>query len=121
MSIFLLSERTTIMKWGAIALVILAFLYLVIVSFIVRDVKYPKEHPYLFTLETLLVGLGGSASIFLMAYGRDKITISTVMEFLLLAVKFSVFHILFQLSGFYDYVFDYKSKSVVQEVKQKLL
>ena len=94
-------------KWGAVVLVILCGIYLIILSILVKDVKYPTDHPMLFTLETLLFSFGCGSLIFLMAYGRGDLNIMTVVEFLVVAIKFCVLHILLQFSGFYSYVFNY--------------
>ena len=98
-----LSDNIT--KWGAIALLVLCGIYLVVLSILVQDLTYPKQHPYLFSLETLLFSFGTGSIIFLMAYGRGDLSIMTVLEFFLVAIKFGVLHILLQFSGFYSYVF----------------
>ena len=118
---FFVSHSNEIIKWSMIGLILVAFIYLLILSLIIRDIKYPKDHPYLFTLETLLFSFGAAGAVFIMAHGRDKISIKTLWEFLALSLKFGVFHILLQFSGFYDYVFDYNRRSLLEEVKKKLI
>ena len=105
---FLVSSSNDIIKWSIIGIVIVSVIYLVYLSIIVRDLKYPKEHPFLFTLETLLFSLGTASIIFLMSYGRGALNIMTLVEFLIVALKFGVLHILLQFSGFYSYAFGYK-------------
>ena len=38
--------------WAIIIFLLISIIYLVIMSIIVKDLKYPREHPFLFTLET---------------------------------------------------------------------
>jgi uncharacterized SAM-binding protein YcdF (DUF218 family) len=104
----LINTTNTITKWGAVALLVMCVIYLVVLSILVQDLKYPREHPLLFTLETLLFSLGTGSIIFLMAYGRGALTAMTTVEFLVVSVKFGVLHILLQFSGFYTYVFGHK-------------
>jgi hypothetical protein len=102
---FLITKSNDIIKWTVIALAIIATVYLIYLSILIKDLKYPKAHPYLFTLETLLFSLGTASIIFLMSYGRGTLNIFTVVEFLVVALKFGLVHILLQFSGFYSYVF----------------
>ena len=78
------------------------------VSFIVRDTEFPREHPWLFLTETLFVSLVPATIIYVITdfrdnghFDLDKLN----LEFLLMAVKFGIFHLLFQFSGFYSYFF----------------
>lgn len=89
--------------YATLIVVLLVFAYLTYLSIVVQDFKYPTEHPFLFTLETLLVTFTGSAVVFLMAYGRGGITRVTFYEFLALAAKFGILTILLQFSGMYTY------------------
>lgn len=101
------SNSNSIIKWSIIVLIIISFAYLTFLSLIFRDIKYPTDHPYLFTLETLLFSIGTGAIIFIMAYGRGKISKMTIYEFIAVSLKFGILHILLQFSGFYTYVFGY--------------
>jgi len=99
------SNSNSIIKWSIIVLIIISFAYLTFLSLIIRDFKYPTDHPYLFTLETLLFSIGTGAIIFIMAYGRGVLSKMTIVEFSIVALKFGILHILLQFSGFYSYVF----------------
>ena len=103
--IFIVANSNNIIKWGIIGIIVIAFGYLVFLSIIIKDIAYPMAHPYLFTLETLLISIGTGTIIFLMAYGRNKITSSTFIDFLVITLKFGVLNILLQFSGFYTYIF----------------
>jgi hypothetical protein len=103
--IFIVADSNNIIKWSIIGIIVIAFAYLVFLSIIIKDIAYPMAHPYLFTLETLLTAFGTGSLIFLMAYGRNKITSSTFFEFGIMVLKFGLLNILLQFSGFYTYVF----------------
>ena len=75
-------------------------------SVIIRDLKFPEEHPISFTVETFAVSFLPSLVLFIMTILRDKpITRHTYIEYLLLSVKFGLAHILMQFSGIYTSVF----------------
>jgi hypothetical protein len=101
---FLINSNSVI-KYTMIVLLSLVLIYLIVASIFVRDLTYPQERPYLFTIETLLFSFGVASIYFLMAYGRGKLSWKSLIEFSIMAVKFGVMHILLQFSGFYTYVF----------------
>jgi len=103
--IFLVANSNNIIAYTLIGVIVVAFTYLTFLSIIIKDIAYPMAHPYLFTLETLLTSIGPSAVIFLMAYGRSKITTATLLEFGIMVLKFGLLNILLQFSGFYTYAF----------------
>jgi len=75
-------------------------------SALIRDTTFPIEHPYLFTLETLIAATFPAAIIFFMTYLRGKdFTQNTYIDFALLSLKFALVHILLQFSGVYGSVF----------------
>ena len=105
----LIRESNKIIQWTIIIFIIIAIIYLLIVSIIVKDFKYPKEHPFLFTIETLLFSLGCGYSVFLMAYGRNNFGLTTIFKFIYNVAAFCILFILLQFSGFYSYLFNYKT------------
>ena len=77
------------------------------VSMVVRDTAFPTNHPWLFIIETLVVGLIPASVIYVITDFRDdgKFNLSGLSkEFFLLAAKFMIFHLLFQFSGVYSYL-----------------
>lgn len=58
-----------------------------------------------FGVEMILFGVISAVPIFFMASNRDVLSSDTTKEFLLIVVKFSLLHVLLQLSGFYTYLF----------------
>lgn len=95
-----------------IVVVIGAIVFFGYVSMIVRDTAFPQAHPWLFFVETLVVSFVPASVIYVMQDFRDDgdFNLSKLnREFLLLAAKFGVFHMLFQFSGMYSYFFGSKS------------
>lgn len=58
-----------------------------------------------FGVEMLLFGVISAVPVFFMASNRGVLSSDTTKEFLLIVVKFSLLHVLLQLSGFYTYIF----------------
>jgi len=58
-----------------------------------------------FGVEMILFGVISAVPIFFMASNRGVLSSDTTKEFLLIVVKFSLLHVLLQLSGFYTYLF----------------
>lgn len=77
-------------------------------SVLIRDLEFPKEKPWKFTIETLLMATVPSAIIFIMTNFRGHdITEKTWAEYLGLCIKFGLLHILFQFSGVYTSILPY--------------
>jgi hypothetical protein len=96
-----------------LAVIIGAIVFFGYVSIIVQDTAFPKAHPWLFLIETLVVGFVPASVIYVMQDFRDDgdFNLSKLnMEFLLLGAKFGIFHMLFQFSGLYSYLFGFRSK-----------
>lgn len=76
------------------------------ISAVVKDIAYPVAKPLEFTTETILFSFLPASVFLLMSYFRGyPIDGDKIMEFMLLAVKFGLLHILMQFSGFYSNVF----------------
>lgn len=85
-----------------------AIVFLSYVSTIVQDTAFPTVHPWLFVIETLIVGFVPASVIYVITDFRDNGHINFTglnLEFLFLATKFAIFHLLFQFSGVYTYLF----------------
>jgi hypothetical protein len=77
-------------------------------SVLIRDLQYPKERPWNFTIETLIMALVPSAIIFIMTDFRGhQISNETWVEYIGLCIKFGLLHILFQFSGVYTSILPY--------------
>jgi hypothetical protein len=101
---FILNSNT-ITKIGTAIISGISVIYLTALSVINKDLKYPEEHPYLFTIETLLFSVGAGLIIFLMAYGRGILGFETIIHFIINSLRFGLIQLLFQFSGFYTWVF----------------
>jgi hypothetical protein len=96
-----------------LAVIIGAIVFFGYVSIIVQDTVFPRAHPWLFLIETLVVGFVPASVIYVMQDFRDdgNFNLSQLnLEFLLLGAKFGIFHMLFQFSGLYSYLFGTRSK-----------
>ena len=109
---FLVSNSNNIIFYGIIIIIVIAVIYLSILSFINRDFDYPINHPFLFTLETLLMSVGIGSIVFFMAWGRNAINYDTFIQFVVVVLKFGILHILFQFSGIYSYILGTSNKSI---------
>jgi hypothetical protein len=84
-----------------------AIVFLGYVSMIVQDTAFPAAHPWLFLLETVIVGFLPASIIYVITDIRDngKLDLTALnRDFVLLAAKFAIFHLLFQFSGLYTYM-----------------
>lgn len=98
----------TILTNLMILVIVGAIVFFGYVSAVVQDTAFPREHPWLFLIETAVVAFVPASVIYVMTDFRDNgiFDISGLnREFLLLAAKFGIFHLLFQFSGMYSYFF----------------
>lgn len=90
---------------GIVFILLLAFAILFALSIIIRDVEIIKQSPFTFVLETFIVSLLPAVPILFFVFSRG-IPFETAVAWLYgLSAKFAVFHVLFQISGFYTYMF----------------
>ena len=82
-----------------------AVIFLGYVAAIVRDTAFPAKHPWLFMVETVVVSFVPASVIYIMTDFRGGSGTDLNTNFLLLAAKFGIFHLLFQFSGLYTYFF----------------
>ena len=97
-----------------LVVIIGAIVFFGYVSIVVQDTMFPRAHPWLFLIETIVVGFVPASVIYVMQDFRDDgdFNISKLnIEFLLLGAKFSIFHLLFQFSGLYSYLFASSKKT----------
>lgn len=86
--------------------VTLAIFVLMIVSFVVRDIDFIRAQPADFFIELLFISvIPALLMVFVFAKTRRLDSRQTLVWFLSVLLKLMIFHILFQLSGFYTYVF----------------
>lgn len=93
-----------ILEIAIIFVLLLAFAFLFALSLVVRDFDVIKASPFKFVIETILVSLLPAVPILFFVFSRG-IHLEVAVAWLYgLSVKFAVFHILFQISGFYTYM-----------------
>jgi len=88
-------------------LLVFNILFLVVVmgwlSLFIRDLTFPTEHPLMFLIETILVGVIPASTLFIIYYirhvplGRD-----VLYGFLVIVFKCILAHVLLQVSGVYS-------------------
>lgn len=86
-------------KWFLIIAVVVVGVFMTCMAAATRFTGFITGHPYKFLAETLFFGVMGAVPIFLISKHRDALTISTILEFALLSVKFMVFWLLLELTG----------------------
>lgn len=92
--------------YGIIVILIPSFLLLTTLCIMIRDSWYPINMPGNFTIETLLMGFLPAFVFLLMPLLRGySYTSETILEFIVLVVKFGALHVLLQFSGFYSSIF----------------
>lgn len=86
--------------------VTVAIIILLIISLIVCDVGFIRNQPFDFVIELIFVSLiPALLMVFVFAKTRRLDSRQTLVWFLSVMLKLMIFHILFQLSGFYTHVF----------------
>ena len=96
----------TLMKNLLLFSVILAVVIFSGLSYLVKDLDYPRANPLYFTLETLFAAFIPASIYYAIMFLRGiPATFTRNMEYLILSAKFGLLHILFQFSGFYTYAF----------------
>lgn len=92
--------------YGIIFVIVPSFIVLTTLSIMIRDLWYPVNMPGNFTIETLLMAFLPSCVFLLMPLLRGyNYTRDTILEFVVLVIKFGLLHILLQFSGFYSSIF----------------
>lgn len=77
------------------------------ISFLVFDVEYILDEPINFIIELVSITLLPILPFLLMYILRNNnISQKNIVELFLIGTKLAVFHILFQLAGYYRYYFD---------------
>ena len=90
-----------IIGWG----MFVALIFLAITSAIIQDYKYIVDHPLYFTAEMFMFAVVPATIVFLFIKTRGVRIRDSIYMFLLLTVKFGLFHLFFQLSGVYTLMF----------------
>lgn len=94
-----------IVEFGIIFFLLVGFALLLALTVVRKDVAIIKEHPFLFAIETVLVSMLPAIPLFFFVISRDMPMRTALNWFYGLSIKFAIFHVLFQISGFYSYLF----------------
>jgi hypothetical protein len=93
---------TTIFGYVILAI---AIIVLTVMAIIEKNVKFIKEHPVRFIIETIIMTLGPAIVIMYIFKFTRGIKIRNNLSWIsIMAAKLLVFHILFEISGLYDFV-----------------
>jgi hypothetical protein len=90
-----------------LVVIVAAVVFFAYASYVVQDTTFPTQQPWLFLIETLVVAFVPASVIYVILDFRHdgRLELSTLnLDFLLLAAKFGIFHLLFQFSGLYTYL-----------------
>jgi dipeptide/tripeptide permease len=93
------AQSYTIVSWGTLVGLAVSVLVLLVLAISVRYTDFITAHPWKFAMETAAIGVFAAAPIFLVARHRDGLSFGSVAEFAILAVKFIIFWVLFELAG----------------------
>lgn len=100
-----------LVKWyivvevGLIAFLLFGGALLLFLSVMRRDVEFLKRQPIMFLLELALVSLLPALPVLFFVWSRGMEWTDAFPWFYGLAIKFAFFHLLFQISGFYTFLF----------------
>lgn len=97
--------------WTLIWALAICLLFLIVAGIIVADVAFIKKSPWIFVGELLMFSVIPSIALSMLAYTRTRKMSLVVRDFSLLVVKFAIFHILLQVSGFYTFLYSFHSTS----------
>jgi hypothetical protein len=76
-------------------------------SVIVYDTAFIQKEPLKFIFEMILMALLPTLSfLFVIFIRKNRVTERNNLELFLLGIKFALFHLLFQLSGYYRHIFE---------------
>lgn len=101
------SGPTALLKGGVYTVMFGGILVMLVLSMIVRDLEFIKEHASEFFVELIAVALFPSMIIVLVfSRTRGLSKKDAVFWFFSFFLKFAIFHILFQTTGLYGSIFN---------------
>ena len=101
-------EHDEVMRTLIFWTVILFLFGLLIASVYARDYKFIVLHPMYFLIELVLIGVIPALCILFFIKSRNLSVHEAFLWTLVLAIKFSILHVLLQLSGIYSLYFPRK-------------
>ena len=94
-----------IIYWLSAVAIVVALVFLVATSILVRDVDYMVRFPLRFSTETLSIAVVSALAAFILGWSRGITTREQFVMFGGLVAKVVVVNVLLQLSGFYTVAF----------------
>ena len=101
-------ERLTYLigSYSLMIYLLLSLFFLTIASIIVQDVEYPKKNPLRFLLELVIMSIAATFPYTYIHWLRNGGSHKNyVFSHSILVMKFAIFHVLLQFSGFYTALF----------------
>lgn len=92
-----------VMEIGLVAFLLVSVALLLFAAVMRRDFDMIAKRPFAFVVELLVVSIVPAIPILLFAATRGMEWDMALAWFYGLAIKFGVFHVLLQISGFYTY------------------
>lgn len=83
----------------------IGFAYLLALSILVRDTELIVNRPFVFTIELLLMTILPGIPMMYFVISRNLSWGKAWVWFVSTSVQFGIFHVLFQLSGIYTWLF----------------
>lgn len=90
--------------FGLLVLVLL-FAYLLVMALVVRNFKNVFENPLAFLIECAIWFIVPALPIFYFTVTKGLQTSTAMRWYIYMGVTVVIFHVLFHISGFYDYLF----------------
>lgn len=101
-------ERFTFLigSYSLLVYLLVSFIVLLVASIIVQDVDYPSKHPIKFIIELFMMAIAATFPFTYIHWLRNGGSYTKyVFPYSVLVIKFTVFHLLLQFSGFYTRLF----------------
>lgn len=92
-------------NWAIIITLVIGFVYLLIISFIVKDYSLIIEKPLIFVIELIFMTVLPGIPLLFFAVSRGLDIGYAIALAVSLSAQSGAFHLIFQLSGLYKYTF----------------
>lgn len=94
-----------LVKYSLLTIIGGSVVVLIVLSALVRDVAFIKRFPKWFAAELVIMGILGAVPLLFVCYSRGSVVSSSLIEFAILVLKFSILHVGLQISGVYTHMF----------------
>ena len=94
-----------IIQWTMLGLFIFTIILLIIFTVMRKNFDFIKNNTLKFILEIIAICILPSIAIFIFIYTRNISLIKCILIVNLFILKLALIHLLFETTGFYDYIF----------------